>query len=638
MDTTTTRKGVILALACLAQFMVSVDIAIVNVALPSISLDLGLRQSALQWVVVAYGLLLGGFLLLGGRLGDLLGRRRILLGGLTIFSGASLLAGTAQSGAVLIAARGLQGFGAALVAPTALSILAVTFDEGRERNRALGIFGAIGGLAGSMGVNASGLLTDGPGWRWIFFINVPIGILLIAVTTRFLAADRGASGARGFDALGASTVTGGLLLIVYGLNQGVADGWASPVTLGLFAGALVLLMIFVRVESRSRSPLVAGAVLRNRTVVAADVAGFLLFGAFFSFIFLASLLMQQLLLYSPTRTGVAWLATTITIFVANVAGARLVTSFGVRRLVVVGMSLLVLGLIWMTRISPGASYVTDLLPALLLTGIGAGLAAPSVQIGALSSVAGRTAGLASGLVETMREIGGAVGIAAVSTVLVAAAGDGAEAAGPAAQQATFDAFQSAFLLIVVVAAAGALVAGLAFPRTSQALPAPSGEATEPAPASEVSEPPPPVPRVVMAPTHGVAARFEGLVINTERPEHLRDWYAAAFGGEMHQAGGAARLLSLGEVRLVFLPHSEIAGPAREPKRILINFRVDDAQAHADRLERLGATWVRQVEPEAFGLLGTVADPDGNFVQIAQVASGSASIEEEASGESSDASR
>jgi EmrB/QacA subfamily drug resistance transporter len=519
MDTTTTRKGVILALACLAQFMVSVDIAIVNVALPSISLDLGLRQSALQWVVVAYGLLLGGFLLLGGRLGDLLGRRRILLAGLTIFSGASLLAGTAQSGAVLIAARGLQGFGAALVAPTALSILAVTFDEGRERNRALGVFGAIGGLAGSMGVNASGLLTDGPGWRWIFFINVPIGILLIALTTRFLAPDRGAWGARGFDALGASTVTGGLLLLVYGLNQGVADGWASPATLGLFAGALVLLMIFVRVESRSRSPLVPGAVLRNRTMVAADVAGFLLFGAFFSFIFLASLLMQQLLLYSPTRTGVAWLATTITIFVANVAGARLVTSFGVRRLVVVGMSLLVLGLIWMTRIPPGASYVTDLLPAFLLTGIGAGLAAPSVQIGALSSVAGRTAGLASGLVETMREIGGAVGIAAVSTVLVAATG--AEAAGPAAQQATFDAFQSAFLLIVVVAAAGALVAGLAFPRTSRTLPAPSGEATEPAPASEVSEPPRAVPRVVMAPTHGVAARFEGLVINTERPEDLR---------------------------------------------------------------------------------------------------------------------
>ena len=478
------RKGAVLTLACVAQFMVVLDIAIVNVALPSIQLDLGLRQSDLQWVVVAYGLLLGGFLLLGGRFGDLLGRRRIFVAGLTIFSGASLIAGVAQSAGLLIAARGLQGFGAALVAPTALAILAVTFAEGRERNWALGIFGAVAGSAASVGVIASGLLTDGPGWRWIFFINVPIGILLIALALRFLIADRGASGARRFDSLGASAVTGGLLLLVYGLNRGVDDGWTSPSTLGLFAGALVLLTTFVRVESRSRSPLVPGAVLRNRTMVAADIAAFLAFGSMFSFIFLASLLMQQLLLYSPTRTGVAWLATTITSFLgAAVAGARLVTSFGVRRMLIVGMSLLVLGLIWMTRISPGAGFVVDLLPTFLLTGIGIGLSAPSVQIGALSSAAEQTAGLASGLVETMREIGAAVGIAAVSTVLVSSTKDVAEAAGPAAQQAAdFDGFQSAFFLLVAVAAVGALIAALTFPRTGRAVPARSGEEIELEPA------------------------------------------------------------------------------------------------------------------------------------------------------------
>ena len=213
METARTRKGLILALTCAAQFMVVLDIAIVNVALPAIQQDLDMRQNALQWVVIAYGLLLGGFLLLGGRLGDLLGRRRIFLAGLTLFSAASLLAGLAGSADLLIAARALQGFGAALVAPSALSILAVTFTEGRERNWALGIFGAVGGSSASVGVIASGLLTDGPGWRWIFFINLPVGVLLILLAARFLAADRPAAGSRHFDALGAATVTAGLLLL-----------------------------------------------------------------------------------------------------------------------------------------------------------------------------------------------------------------------------------------------------------------------------------------------------------------------------------------------------------------------------------------------------------------------------------------
>ena len=646
MGSTGSRKGLILALACTAQFMVVLDIAIVNVALPAIQRDLGLRQSALQWVVIAYGLLLGGFLLLGGRLGDLLGRRRIFLVGLALFSGASLLAGIAESSTLLIAARGVQGFGAALVAPSALSILAVTFAEGRERTLALGIFGAVGGSSASIGVIASGLLTDGPGWPWVFFINVPIGLLLIVLAARFLPADRPEAVSRHFDALGATTVTGGLLLLVYGLNRGVDHGWTSGSTLALFAGALALLATFVWVESRSRSPLVPGVTLRNRTMVAADVAAFLLFGSFFAFIFLATLLMQQVLLYSPTRTGVAWLATSITaFFAAGVAGARLVSTVGVRRLLVLGMGLLALGLLWLTRVPVGADYATDLLPAFLLVGTAIGLSAPSAQIGALSGVAPQAFGLASGLVETMREIGGAVGIAAVSTVLIARTRDAIETGGPAAQQAAaFEGFQAAFVVIALVAGAGVVLAAIAFPRARRRVRAPSGEerdlASVPGQArQETLDRASTDPPLVLADGDRVDARFDGLVINTERPDELRAWYLAAFGGEMDHDGAPAGPLAFDGVQLIFLPHSDVAGPAREPKRILINFRVEDALKHANRLERLGATWIRRVEPEPFGLIGTVADPDGNYVQIAQVTGGSSQTAEETGfREGSDAAR
>jgi EmrB/QacA subfamily drug resistance transporter len=444
-------KGWILALACAAQFMVVLDIAIVNVALPSIQRDLDVGQSTLQWVVIAYGLTLGGFLLLGGRMADLLGRRRMLLTGLTLFSAASLVAGVAQSSGLLIAARGLQGFGAALVAPAALSILAVTFAEGQERNRALGIFGAVGGTSASVGVIASGLLTDGPGWRWVFFINIPVGILLIGLATMFLLADRAERRTRNFDVAGATTVTGGLLLLVYALNRGAENGWTSNTTLALFGAAALLLGAFVRIETRSRAPLVPATAVKNRTLVAANLSAFFTFGAFFSFIFLASLLMQQVLGYSPTKTGAAWLATSVTAFIASaVAGARLVELVGVRRLLVTGLSLLAIGMLWLTRVPADANYVFDLLPAFLLAGIAIGLCAPSVQIGALSGVSESTSGLASGLVETMREIGGAAGVAAVSTVLVSRAG--------------LDGFHAAFVVIAIAAALGAFTAATAFQR------------------------------------------------------------------------------------------------------------------------------------------------------------------------------
>ena len=383
-----TNKGIVLFLACVAQFMVVLDIAIVNVALPSIQRDLHIGQSTLQWIVIAYGLMLGGFLLFGGRMADLLGRRRVLLAGLTLFSAASLLAGVAGSAGFLIGARALQGFGAALVPPAALSILAVTFKEGAERNRALGLYGATAGVSASVGVIASGLLTEGPGWRWVFFINVPVGVLLIAMAAIFLPADDpDRRGSKRFDVAGAVTVTGGLLLLVYALNRSTDYGWSSGSTLGLLAASIVMLSAFVRIEARSRSPLVPGAAVRNRTLVAANLSAFFLFGAFFAFIFLGSLLMQQVLGYSPTRTGVAWLATTVmSFFAGGIAGAKLVGVVGVRRLLVGGFTLLAIAALLLTRVPAGAHYATDLLPALILAGLAGGISAPAIQIGALSGV------------------------------------------------------------------------------------------------------------------------------------------------------------------------------------------------------------------------------------------------------------
>lgn len=456
----TVNKGMILFLVCLAQFMVVLDLAIVNVALPSIQLDLNMRQSAVQWIVIAYGLTLGGFLLLGGRLGDLLGRRKILLVGLVLFSSASLLAGLAGSAHVLIAARGLQGFGAALMAPSALSILAVTFTEGAERNRSLGIFGAVGGTSASIGVITSGLLTDGPGWRWIFFINIPIGIALIFLAYRYLPRDAAHDGVRHYDALGAASITGSLVLFIYGLNRGVDHGWSSTSTLALFVAAIALLLAFIRVESRASSPLVPFAALRNRIMVTADLAAFLVLGGLFSFFFLGTLLMQEELGYSPTRTGLAWLATSVPAFIfAGVTGAKLVNRVGVRKLLMVGPLLLAVAAAWLTRIHSGADFMTDLFPAFVLAGIAIGLSAPSIQIGALSGVKGEHIGLASGLVETTREIGGAVAIAVVSTVLVSQTVD--VAGGRSAID--LQGFRYAFYVIVVAALAGAFISSIGFP-------------------------------------------------------------------------------------------------------------------------------------------------------------------------------
>lgn len=445
-------RGLLLALACMAQFMVVLDVAIVNVALPSIQSELEIEQGVLQWVVIAYGLLLGGFLLLGGRLTDFLGRRRILIVGLALFTLASLAAGLAGSAETLIGARAVQGFGAALIPPAALSIVAVTFEEGEARNRALGLFGAVTGVSASIGVIASGLLTDGPGWRSIFLINVPIGVVLIVLALVGLPAEAGArrAGAR-FDVAGAVTVTGGLLAIIFGLNRAADSGWASSWAWAPLVAGVVLLAAFVLIEKRSRDPLLPGVALRNRTLVAANVSAFFTFGAFFSFIFLGSLFMQQVLDYSPTQAGIAWLATTVISFVAAaVTGSKLVGVVGVRVLLVVGQALLAAAVLLLTSVSADAVYAFNLLPAFVLAGLAGGIAAPAAQIGALSNVSPSLTGLASGLVETMRELGGAIGVAVVASLLIATA-------------TGVDGFRAGFWGIFVTAAVGAIASAIAFP-------------------------------------------------------------------------------------------------------------------------------------------------------------------------------
>jgi EmrB/QacA subfamily drug resistance transporter len=603
------NKAIVLALACAAQFMVVLDIAIVNVALPSIQQDLGVGQSTLQWVVIAYGLMLGGFLLLGGRMSDLLGRRRILVTGMTIFSAASLVAGIAQSSAVLITARGFQGFGAALIVPAALSIVAVTFAEGQERNRALGIFGAIAGGAASVGVIASGLLTDGPGWRWVFFINVPVGLILIGLAMAFLAADRAARGTRNFDVAGATTVTGGLVVLVYGLNRGAEDGWTATTTLLLFAAAALLLTWFVRIEARSRTPLVPAAVVRHRTLVAANLSAFFAFSAMFSFIFLGSLLMQQVLGYSATRTGVAWLATSGTAFAASaLAGARLVGIVGVRKLIVTGLSLMAIGMLWLTRVPADASYVTDLLPAFLLAGVAIGLCAPAAQIGALSGVSASTSGLASGLVETMREIGGAAGVAAVSTALVSRAG--------------VDGFRAAFVVICTAAALGAVIAGVVFQRPTR--PA-KGGATAIRPDGDdvriMQQPRQPSATGLGVGTLAGAPAFSGFSVDDIAS--AREFYAGVVGLDVSEADSQLTLhLSGGRDVLVYQKPNHL--PATFT---VLNFPVPDIDAVVADLSARGVRFERydgftqdgrgiQRDPDG-PPIAWFSDPAGNVVAVLQ---------------------
>jgi len=456
MTATVKRKWLALALLSVVQFMVVLDIAIVNVALPSIQVDLGFSQENLQWVISAYALFFGGFLLLGGRSADLLGRRRIFLGGLVVFTLASLFAGLAWSEASLITARAVQGLGAAIITPAALSILSTTFHEGRERNIALGVWGAVGGFGAAAGVLMGGILTDALSWEWIFFVNVPVGVLAIALAPILLDESRDSS-VKTFDLPGATLVTAGLSSLVYAITQAGQEGWLAGRTIGFAVASLVLLAGFVGWELRHPEPLMRFGLLRTKTVAGANVAGFIMGTAMFSMFLMLTLYMQQVLGYSAMETGVAYLAVAGTAIIWSGVAAQLVTRVGVKPVLVSGMTFLTAGLIFFTQVSVGGSYVSDLLPGFLLIGVGIGFSFVPITIAALAGVEPAEAGLASGLINTSQQIGGALGIAALSTIATTRTGD-AVSAGTAVPSALVDGFTDAFVVGAIIAGIGIVAA------------------------------------------------------------------------------------------------------------------------------------------------------------------------------------
>src|SRR6266571_5165276 len=450
------RKWLALALLCVVQFMVVLDIAIVNVALPSIQVDLGFSQQNLQWVISAYALVFGGFLLLGGRAADLLGRRRIFLVGIVVFTLASLFAGLAWSEASLISARAIQGLGAAIITPAALSILSTTFVEGRERNIALGVWGAVGGFGAAAGVLLGGVLTSALSWSWIFFVNVPVGVSAFVLAPILLKESRDAR-VKSFDALGAVLVTGGLSSLVYAITQAGRDGWLAGRTVGFFAASLAMLVGFLVWEQRHPEPLMHLGILRIKTVSGANVAGFILGTATFSLFLMLTLYMQQVLGYSPMKTGVGYLAVAGTAIFTSAIAAQLVTRIGVKPVLAIGMTSLTGGLVYFTQVSVGGSYIGDLLPGFLLIAVGIGFSFVPISIAALAGIQPAEAGLASGLINTSQQIGGALGIAALTAI--ATSTTSSDVAGGAAQAyALTDGFQAAFVVAAGAALAGLLIA------------------------------------------------------------------------------------------------------------------------------------------------------------------------------------
>jgi len=410
------KRWIALGLLCLAQFVVVLDASIVNVALPSVGRSLELSQDNLSWVVNAYVLAFGGFLLLGGRLADHLGRRRVFTAGLLLFGVASLVGGFAESEGALIAARAAQGLGAALLSPAALSIITTTFRDGSERNRALGVWGAVAGAGGAAGVLLGGVLTEYLGWEWVLWVNVPIGFGAALLAPRLILESRAQSETRSFDLPGAITVTTGLAILVYALVEAPEAGWGSGQTIGLIAAAAALLGAFVAIESRASAPLMPLAIFRLRTLTGANVVGLLTGASLFSMFFFISLYMQNVLGYSAIKAGLSYLPLAVSIILAAGAASQLVTRVGFKPVLATGMVLVSAGLVWFSQISVDGSYLGDILLPSLLAGIGLGLAFVPQTIAAMSGVADREAGLASGLINTSQQIGGALGLAVLSSI------------------------------------------------------------------------------------------------------------------------------------------------------------------------------------------------------------------------------
>ncbi len=451
------RRWLALVLLAAAQFVVVLDASIVNVALPSIGTALDFSQDDLSWVVNAYTLTFGGFLLLGGRMADLLGRRRLFIAGLLLFAGASLAGGLAQNDVWLIAARAVQGLGAALLSPAALSLVTEIFEEGAERNKALGVWGAVAGSGGAAGVLLGGMLTEWAGWEWVLFVNVPIGIAAALMATRLLPESRN-EGARHFDIAGAVTVTAGLSLLVYSLVNANDAGWGSTTTFVLLGGAVVLLVSFVLIELRTKAPLVPfPGIFRIRTIRGINVTGLLIAMALFSMFFFISLYMQQVLGFDALKTGIAYLPLAVGIIISAGLASTLTTRFGVKPVLIAGLVLTAIGLYWFSLISPEGTYVGDILFPALISAFGLGLAFVPMTIGAVAGVDPHEAGLASGLINTSQQIGGALGLAILAAIANTRT-DSLVESGSSMPVALTEGFQIALLVGAGFAVLGAILA------------------------------------------------------------------------------------------------------------------------------------------------------------------------------------
>jgi len=474
-----------LILACLGQFMVILDVSVVNVALPAIRHGLGFSEQDLQWVVNAYTVTFAGFLLLGGRAADLLGRRRVFVGGLVLFALSSLAGGLAQSQWMLIAARAIQGLGGAVVAPASLSILTTTFTEPAARNRAVGIWGAMGGAGGAVGVLLGGVLTDLVGWRWILFINVPIGLAAAFLTTVYVAEARAPGRTRNFDLAGALTATIGLSLLVLGIVRTDVTGWGAGSTIGLLAVGVALLAAFVAIEGRfATAPLMPLRIYASRTLTAANIVVLFVGAASFGMWFFVSLYLQEVLGYSPIKAGLAFLPMTLCIVAGSVFASRGVLRIGAKPMLIAGMLAQTVGLLLFTRVAVNGDYISNMMIPSLLVAIGIPLSFVPSTICAVQGVAAAEAGLASGLVNTSRLVGGALGLAILAAIATAKTNSDLHHSGSgtyAVHAALTNGFQVAFAVAAGLAFAGALVAAFGMPRvvmrnTAAQTPAPDAAA------------------------------------------------------------------------------------------------------------------------------------------------------------------
>src|SRR4051795_9895677 len=457
------NSNAVLAVVAVAQFMVILDSTVVNVALPTVQRALGFSEQSLSWILNAYTLMFGGFLLLGGRAADRLGRRRLVVAGIALFSGASLICGLSQSEGMLLVARGAQGLGGAMVSPAALSIILTTFAEGTERNRALGIWGAIAGAGGAVGVLLGGVIVQAISWRWVFFINVPIGACVLALTARIVPESRSEAAAkRGYDLGGAVAITLGMIALVFTLIKADSWGWGSGKTIAGFAIAALLIAAFVTIEQRHPDPLVPLRIFSNRSLAASDVTMLLVAAGLFGMFFFCTLYLQQVLGFSALKTGLSYLPFSLTLIAASAGASRVVDRFGPKPVLVTGLLITTAGFLVLTRASGHGDYGSHVLPALVIIGIGLGMSFVPITIAATTGVAPEDSGLASGLLNTTQQVGGSLGLAILSTVSTTRVADALHSGTPALAALTHG-FKGAFTVAAVICAAGALLALVLLP-------------------------------------------------------------------------------------------------------------------------------------------------------------------------------